>query len=59
MFPNKKSKFTYNNKIFYFTISVGGVLYDGNDIEELIEKVGYALYQVKDNGRNQVAIFSS
>ncbi|MEC5424717.1 GGDEF domain-containing protein [Virgibacillus sp. C22-A2] len=54
----EKSGFTYNNERIYFTISIGVSSYNGEEIEEFIEKTDTALYKAKENGRNQIAIFN-
>ena len=55
----EKSDFTYNNERIHFTISIGLSFYNGEKVEEYIGKTDNALYQAKENGRNQIAIFNS
>jgi diguanylate cyclase (GGDEF)-like protein len=51
----EKSDFTYNNERIHFTISIGVSSYNGEELEEFIEKTDNALYKAKENGRNQIA----
>jgi diguanylate cyclase (GGDEF)-like protein len=52
-----QSTFTYKNNQIHFTISLGVSLYSGETEEEFIEKTDKALYQAKENGRNQVVAY--
>lgn len=52
----EKSEFIYKNKRIHFTISIGVSFYNGETVEEFIEKSDNALYKAKENGRNQIAI---
>jgi len=50
-----------NNTSIYVTISIGvsEVCYEESDIQESINKADKALYEAKNNGRNQTRIFTS
>jgi len=54
----EKNDFTYNNERIHFTISIGVSFYSGEKVEEFIQKTDNALYNAKENGRNQIAIFN-
>ncbi|MDV6377064.1 GGDEF domain-containing protein [Sporosarcina sp. GW1-11] len=52
----EQSDYTYNNEQIHFTISIGLSSYNGEQVEQFIEKSDHALYQAKKNGRNQVVV---
>ncbi|NYF25993.1 GGDEF domain-containing protein [Sporosarcina sp. JAI121] len=52
----EKSEFIYKSERIHFTISIGVSIYNGENVEEFIEKSDSALYKAKENGRNQIAI---
>ncbi|WP_241113895.1 GGDEF domain-containing protein [Neobacillus citreus] len=53
-----QSDFTHYNEHIPISISLGVSLYKGENVEGFIEKADKALYKAKENGRNQVVIFS-
>ena len=53
----EQADFTYHNENIHISISMGVSLYDGENVEDFIEKTDKALYSAKENGRNQVVVF--
>lgn len=53
------SNFIYKGKSIPITISLGIAEYNGKTIPEFIECADNALYEAKENGRNQVVIYKS
>ncbi|MHA6261459.1 GGDEF domain-containing protein [Sporosarcina sp. CAU 1771] len=52
------SDFIFHNKHIPLTISLGVAEYEGEQVEEFIEKSDKALYSAKVNGRNQVMVYA-
>lgn len=50
--------FTYQNEHVPLTISLGLSIYNGEKMDEFIERSDKALYQAKRNGRNQLVIYN-
>lgn len=46
-----------DNGVCKVTISIGVAAYEGGDYHEVIKKADEAMYQAKENGRNQVVLF--
>lgn len=55
-----KETYSYNEKSVTITSSVGIAIfpYDGTDYSELFKHADYALYQVKNNGKNNYQIYT-
>ncbi|RUL48206.1 MULTISPECIES: GGDEF domain-containing protein [Lysinibacillus] len=53
----EESSFTYKQEVIQFTISIGLSQYHGEAIEDFINKADKALYQAKENGRNNIVVF--
>jgi diguanylate cyclase (GGDEF)-like protein len=54
----EQSDFTYHNEHIHISISMGVSMYEREKVEGFIEKADKALYSAKENGRNQVMVFS-
>lgn len=49
---------SYKDKLLRYTISIGVAYYQGEDLEALISKADYALYEAKSSGRNRVVKYT-